>query len=160
MNELINTEPAYDPEKPGLRTHGDMVPINHGGELKLYFGIDRIIAYHGGTVAYATAVKSVPAVLSSQRDHGLENYPHFYSVNSAEATQIMSVAEDLIRYMALRAFLLLARVLSEIGLKKSPKPVKCGKGEKAQSAKTSVKKAPPAGIEPATPALGKLCSIH
>ena len=100
INELINTEPTYDPEKPGLRTHGDVVPTNHGGELKLYFGTDRIVAWHGGTVAYATAVKSVPAVLSSQRDHGLENYPHFYSVNSAEATQIMSVAEDLIRYMA------------------------------------------------------------
>ena len=31
-------------KKPGLRTHGDVVPTNHGGELKLYFGTDRIIA--------------------------------------------------------------------------------------------------------------------
>jgi hypothetical protein len=51
-------------------------------------------------VAYATAVKSVPAVLSTARDHGLGNYPHFYSVNSAEATQILDVADDIIRYMA------------------------------------------------------------
>ncbi|MGB7329021.1 MAG: DUF1588 domain-containing protein, partial [Rubripirellula sp.] len=50
--------------------------------------------------AYATAVKSVPAVLSSARSHGLENYPDFYSVNSAEATQILGVANDIIRYMA------------------------------------------------------------
>jgi len=100
LNELINTEPEYDPEKPGLRAHGDAVPTNHGGELKLYFGTDRIIYWQGGTVAYATAVKSVPAVLSTARDHGLENYPDFYTVNSAEATQIMSVAEDIIRYMA------------------------------------------------------------
>ncbi|MCG6158186.1 DUF1588 domain-containing protein [Rubinisphaera margarita] len=100
LNELINTEPEFDPEKPGLRTHGDAVPTNHGGELKLYFGTDRIIYWQGGTVAYATAVKSVPAVLSTARDHGLENYPTFYTVNSAEATQIMSVAEDIIRYMA------------------------------------------------------------
>jgi len=100
LNELINTEPEYDPDKPGLRTHGDAVPTNHGGELKLYFGTDRIIKWQGGTVAYATAVKSVPAVLSSSRDHGLENYPDFYTVNSAEATQIMSVAGDIIRYMA------------------------------------------------------------
>lgn len=100
LNELINTEPAFDPEKPGLRTHGDVVPTNHGGELKLYFGTDRIIQWQGGTVAYATAVKSVPAVLSSARDHGLKNYPDFYTVNSAEATQIMSVANDIIRYMA------------------------------------------------------------
>lgn len=100
LNELINTEPEYDPKKPGLRTRGDCVPTNHGGELKLYFGTDRIIKWQGGTVAYATSVKSVPAVLSTARDHGLENYPDFYTVNSAEATQVMSVAGDIIRYMA------------------------------------------------------------
>jgi Protein of unknown function (DUF1588)/Protein of unknown function (DUF1592)/Protein of unknown function (DUF1585)/Planctomycete cytochrome C len=100
LNELINTEPAFDPQRPGLRSHGDVVPTNHGGELKLYFGTDRIIYWQGGTVAYATAVKSLPAVLSTARDHGLENYPHFYTVNSAEATQILDVADDIIRYMA------------------------------------------------------------
>jgi len=100
LNELINSEPPFDPQKPGLRTHGDDVPTNHGGELKLYFGTDRIIHWQGGTVAYATSVKSVPAVLSSARNHGLENYPYLSTVNSAEATQIMGVAEDIIRYMA------------------------------------------------------------
>ncbi|MCA9137924.1 MAG: DUF1588 domain-containing protein [Planctomycetales bacterium] len=100
LNELINTEADFDPEKPGLRTHGDAVPTNHGGELKLYFGTDRIIQWQGGTVAYATSVKSVPAVLSSARSHGLENYPDFYTVNSAEATQILGIASDIIRYMA------------------------------------------------------------
>ena len=30
----------------------------------------------------------------------MENYPDFYTVNSAEATQIMGVADDIIRYMA------------------------------------------------------------
>ncbi|TWT72859.1 DUF1588 domain-containing protein [Allorhodopirellula solitaria] len=100
LNELINTEAEFDPAKPGLRTHGDVVPTNHGGELKLYFGTDRIIKWQGGTVAYATSVKSVPAVLSSARDHGLENYPIFSTVNGAEATQIMGIAGDIIRYMA------------------------------------------------------------
>ena len=100
LNELINREPEYDPAKPGQRTRGDVVPTNHGGELKLYFGTDRIIKWQGGTVAYATAVKSVPVVLSTARDHGFENYPFLYSVNSAEATQILGVAGDLIRYMA------------------------------------------------------------
>ncbi len=100
LNELINKEPAYDPANPGLRTHGDAVPTNHGGELKLYFGIDRILKWQGGTVAYATAVKSIPEVLSSVRNHGLENYPDLYSLNGAEATQIMAAAEDIIRYMA------------------------------------------------------------
>ena len=100
LNELINREPKFDPERPGLRTRGDAVPTNHGGELKLYFGTDRILRWQGGTVAYATAVKSLPSVLSLPRDHGLKNYPEFSSVNSAEATQLMSAAEDIIRYMA------------------------------------------------------------
>ena len=30
LNELINAEAKYDPAKPGLRTHGDVVPTNHG----------------------------------------------------------------------------------------------------------------------------------
>jgi hypothetical protein len=51
-------------------------------------------------VAYATAVKSVPVVLSSARKHGFENYPDFYTVNSAEATQILGMAEDILQYMA------------------------------------------------------------
>ncbi|MEM8734181.1 MAG: DUF1588 domain-containing protein [Planctomycetota bacterium] len=100
LNELINTEPKYNSEKPGLRTHGDAVPTNHGGELKLYFGTDRIIRWQGGTVAYATSVKSVPAILSTAKNHGLKNYPDLYTVNSAEATQILNVADDVLRYMA------------------------------------------------------------
>jgi hypothetical protein len=100
LNELINSEPELNPQRPGLRTKGDAVPTNHGGELKMYFGVDRILKWQGGTVAYATSVKSVPAVLASAKNHGLENYPAFYTVNSAEATQILSVADDVLRYMA------------------------------------------------------------
>ena len=100
LNELINTEPKFDPAAPGLRTHGDAVPTNHGGELKLYFGTDNILRWEGGTVAYATAVKSVPVVLSSARKTGLKNDPNFYTVNSAEATQILGKAEDILKYMA------------------------------------------------------------
>ncbi len=100
LNELINTEPEYDPNKPGLRTHGDAVALNHGGELKLYFGVDRITTWAGGTVAYATAVKAVPAVLSSARKHGFDNYAHFSSINDAESMQILNKANDLLRYMA------------------------------------------------------------
>ncbi len=100
LNELINTEPTFDAKRPGLRTHGDAVPTNHGGELKLYFGTDRITKWLGGTVAYATSVKSLPAILSSPRMHGLENYPDLVTVNSAEAEQIMFAAGDILRYMA------------------------------------------------------------
>lgn len=100
LNELINTEPEFNPAKPGLRAHGDAVPTNHGGELKLYFGTDRILKWQGGTVAYATSVKSVPVVLSSAHKHGFGSYAGFHSVNSAEATQILGKAEDILRYMA------------------------------------------------------------
>lgn len=100
LNELINIEPKHDPARPGLRAHGDAVPTNHGGELKLYFGIDNITSVVGGTVAYATAVKSVPVVLSSARKTGFKNYPDFYTVNSAEATQILGKAEDILKFMA------------------------------------------------------------
>ena len=36
LNDLINLEPAYDPEKPGLRTRGDAVPTNHGGAQNVF----------------------------------------------------------------------------------------------------------------------------
>ncbi len=100
LNELINTEPVYNPRTPGLRTHGDAVSVNHGGELNLYFGVDRINSWSGGTVAYATAVKSVPAVLSVPHKHGFQNYAHFSAVNSAESIQILNKAKDILKYMA------------------------------------------------------------
>ena len=77
LNELINTEPAYDPAKPGLRTRGDFVPTNHGGELKLYFGTDRIIRWEGGTVAYQTAVKSIPSFCHQTANMGLRTMRTF-----------------------------------------------------------------------------------
>jgi hypothetical protein len=100
LSLLINKEPEYDPSKPGLRTFGDAVPSNHGGELKLYFGVDRINGWQGGTVAYATAVKSVPVVLSTMRKHGFASYADMHGVNSAESTQILSKAKDILKYMA------------------------------------------------------------
>jgi len=100
LSALINTEPKYNPQKPGLRAYGDAVPTNHGGELKLYFGVDRINSSIGGTVAYATAVKSVPVVLSSMRKHGFANYAGMHTVNSAESTQILTKANDILKYMA------------------------------------------------------------
>ena len=51
-------------------------------------------------VAYATSVKSIPAVLASDRKHGLENHADFYSVIEAEAIQILSMAEDVLLNMA------------------------------------------------------------
>jgi len=99
VNELINAEPKFDPKNPGQRTHGDAVTANNYGEIKLYFGTANIIK-QGKGIGYHWAVKSEPGVLAWAHDHGLKNYPDFYSVNSAEATQILRLAEDVIRYMA------------------------------------------------------------
>ena len=78
-------DPVAPKAKAGSIMTQRMTPSLFFDNDPLYFGTDRIIKWAGGTVAYATSVKSVPAVLSSKRDHGLENYPDFYTVNSAEA---------------------------------------------------------------------------
>ncbi len=100
LNELINREPAYDPQRPGLRTRGDHIPPNRDGEVKVYFGLDRVIGWVGGTAAYAAAITGFPPVLTTDDHHGLRNYPILYSVNGAEATQIANNAEDILRFMA------------------------------------------------------------
>ncbi|MDA7916098.1 DUF1588 domain-containing protein [Verrucomicrobia bacterium] len=100
LNELIDHEPEYDPENPGLRTHGDHIPWNQEGELKIYYGINRLIGWVGGTAAYAAAITGFPAVMNVVSDHGIRNYPGLYSVNGAEATQIARHAEDILHFMA------------------------------------------------------------
>ena len=100
LNSLINPEPEFNPKKPGLRTRGDFITPNLDGELKVYFGLDRVIGWVGGTAAYAAAVTGFPPVLSLQDHHGLRDYANLYSVNGAEATQIASTAEDILRFMA------------------------------------------------------------
>lgn len=100
LNSLINIDPAYDPDKPGQRTMGDHIPWNEQGEVKVYYGLDRLIGWDGGSAAYAAAITGFPAALSTTSDHGLRNYPILYSVNGSEATQIASHAEDILRFMA------------------------------------------------------------
>jgi hypothetical protein len=100
LNELISFEPPHDPKRPGMRAHGDGIPANMEGEVKVYFGIDRIIGWAGGSAAYAAAITGFPSVLTTVADHGLRNYPVLYSVNGSEATQIANTAEDVLRFMA------------------------------------------------------------
>ncbi|MCM8541236.1 MAG: DUF1588 domain-containing protein [Lentisphaeraceae bacterium] len=100
LNELITKEKDYDPNRPGVRTRGDHIAANLQGEIKVYFGLDRYVGHVGGTAAYAASVTGFPAMLSTVRDHGLRSYPFLYSVNSSEATQIMSVAEQILKFMA------------------------------------------------------------
>jgi len=100
LNELITREPAFDPERPGLRARGDQIPPNLDGEVKVYFGLDRVIGWVGGSAAYAAAITGFPPVLATDDLHGLRNFPILYSVSGAEATQIASNAEDILRFMA------------------------------------------------------------
>jgi hypothetical protein len=100
LNELICNEPAFNPKRPGVRARGDHIAANMQGEIKVYFGLDRYIGHVGGTAAYAASVTGFSAILNSVRDHGLRSYPFLYSVNSSEATQIVSVAESILRFMA------------------------------------------------------------
>ncbi|MEQ8789205.1 MAG: DUF1588 domain-containing protein [Pirellulaceae bacterium] len=100
LNALINQEPEFDPKKPGARTRGDHIPANQEGEVKVYFGLDRVIGWVGGSAAYAAAITGFPPVLSTSDHHGLRDYPILYSVNGAEATQIARTAEDILRFMA------------------------------------------------------------
>jgi len=100
LNALINSEPAFDPAHPGARARGDHIPPNREGEVKVYYGLDRVIGWVGGTAAYAASITGFPPVLSTEDHHGLRNYPILYSVNGAEATQIANNAENILRYMA------------------------------------------------------------
>ena len=99
-NELICREADYDPKRPFVRTRGDAIVPNLQGELKVYFGLDNYIGHVGGTAAYAASVTGFSPILSMIRDPGLRNYPFLYSVNSSEATQVASIADSILYFMA------------------------------------------------------------
>ena len=98
LNDLICLKRPYNPERPGLWTHGDHIPSNLEGEIKVYFGLDQYLTSFDD--AYSIGVSGFQSSLSMIRDRGLRNYPFLYSVNSAEALQISGVAEKVLRYMA------------------------------------------------------------
>lgn len=100
LSALINDEPDFDPAKPGLRTRGDFVSPNEEGEVKVYYGLDRVIGWVGGTAAYAASITGFPPMLSLDDHHGLRSYPILQSVNGSEATQIARNAETILRFMA------------------------------------------------------------
>jgi hypothetical protein len=92
LNDLVSFRRTYDPERPGVYTHGDHIPANLVGQVKVFIGLDRRT---GGAM-----VPSFQPILSTANDHGLRNYSFLYSVNSAEALQITKVAEEILRFMA------------------------------------------------------------
>ena len=98
LNNLISLKRKYDPQRPGLWTHGDMIPTNLEGETKVYFGLDGYLGSFSD--AYWFSVPGFPMVLSTVRDHGLRNYPFLYTVNSSESLLIAGIAEKVLRFMA------------------------------------------------------------
>ena len=100
LSALINREPAFDPEHPGLRAYGDAIGPNEDGEIKVYYGLDRVIGWVGGTAAYAASITGFPPMLGQSERHGLRSYPHLMAVNGAEATQIARTGERVVRFMA------------------------------------------------------------
>ncbi|MCE9609906.1 MAG: DUF1588 domain-containing protein [Chthoniobacter sp.] len=98
LNDLICLKRKYNPDRPGLWTHGDHIPSNLEGETKVYFGLDGFLGSFSD--AYWVAVPGFQSSLSMVRDHGLRNYPFLYTVNSSEALQIAGTAEKILRFMA------------------------------------------------------------
>ena len=100
LNDLISPQRKYDPKRPGLWTHGDHIPTNLEGEIKVYFGLDRYLGSSQQYEVYVRGVSGFQSKLSMINDHGLRSYPFLYSVNSSEAMQIAGVAEKILRFMA------------------------------------------------------------
>ena len=98
LNELVCLKRKYDPERPGLWTHGDHIPSNLEGETKVYFGLDGYLGSFND--AYNFGVSGFQSCLSMIRDHGLRNYSFLYTINSAESLQIAGIAEKVLRFMA------------------------------------------------------------
>ena len=100
LNDLISPQRKYDPKRPGVWTHGDHIPTNLEGEIKVYFGLDRYLGSSEQYEVYVRGVSGFQSKLSMINDHGLRSYPFLYSVNSSEAMQIAGVAEKILRFMA------------------------------------------------------------
>ena len=92
LNDLVCRKRKYDPDRPGLYTHGDHIPANLAGEVKAYLGLDRRVK--------GRMVPSFQPALAMNEDHGLRNFPFLYSVNSSESLQIIKDAETILRFMA------------------------------------------------------------
>jgi len=94
VNALLHPEPGFDPDKPGLRARGDAV------RTKIFYGYNRIIGWIGGGNQYRNSGLAYIAPLSVVDQHGLKNYPLYYSVNSSETLQILGQGPEVLRFMA------------------------------------------------------------
>ena len=100
LNELVTMEPPYNPEKPGVRAHGDQVPEHHQRGNNIYLGVQDTVDWVGSPFSLHSGLAKITPVLSTRVKRGLQNYPYLYSVNTAETLRLASDAEAIIRFMA------------------------------------------------------------
>ena len=102
LNELVSHEPAYDPAAPGKYVRGDsFVPLlNNQNKSKVFLGMDRYMGHGQQVREFAQSSEGFYPVFSSPRIHGLRDFPHMHSVNSSEVTDMLSVAEKILTFMA------------------------------------------------------------
>lgn len=100
LNELVNIEPPYNPDKPGVRTRGDHIPAQMRFGTNIYLGIQDTIDWVGTSFSLHSGLEKITPVLSTKVKRGLQNYPYLYSVNSSETLRIANDAEAIIRFMA------------------------------------------------------------
>ena len=100
LNELVTMEPPYNPEKPGVRAHGDQVPEHYQRGNNIYLGVQDTVDWVGTPFSLHSGLAKITPVLSTKVKRGLQNYPYLYSVNTAETLRLASDAEAIIRFMA------------------------------------------------------------
>ena len=100
LNELVTTEPPYNPATPGARSRGDHISGHYRFGTNIYLGVQDTIDWVGSSYSLHSGLKKITPVLSTKVKRGLQNYPYLYSVNSSETLRIANDAEAIIRFMA------------------------------------------------------------
>ena len=100
LNALVTTLPPYDPEKPGVRAHGDHVPANYRFGTNTYLGVQDVIDWVGSSFSLHSGLEKITPVLSTKIKRGLQSYSYLYSINTSETLRIANDAEAIIRFLA------------------------------------------------------------
>ena len=100
LNELVANEPAYDPSAPGKYTRGDSIVPTAMNELKLYFGLERYVKGVESGGYLSKLAQGFYPVMPASKGHGLRDYPLMHGINGSVSTQMLSVAEQILRFMA------------------------------------------------------------
>ena len=75
LNELVTIEPPYNPEKPGVRAHGDHVPTDRKTGTNIFLGVHDVLDWAGSDFGLFHSLKHIPPVLSTKVKRGLQQLP-------------------------------------------------------------------------------------